>query len=77
MITYGELNLEEQKYRLWVAYEIISKVHSNLCRNGNRQNDIRYEEGTLEICQSLIDLISKMDKESAKNGLPTIFMEEE
>ena len=77
MITYGELNLEEQKYRLWVAYEIISKVHSNLCRHGNRQNDIRYEEGTLEICQSLIDVISKMDKESAKKGLQTIFTEEE
>lgn len=77
MIIYGDLNLEEQKYRLWVAYEIITKVHSNLCRHGNRQNDIRYEDDTLEICQSLIDLISKMDNESAKNGLPTIFMEEE
>ncbi len=61
-MNVSELNVPKQRMRLEVAYELISKVHSDICYYGSRQDDPRLDENTMEILRQILLLDRELEK---------------
>ena len=54
------MNITKLKYRLEVAYDLIAEIHSQLCNNTTRDNDIT--DDTTEILRRILVLDKKLKK---------------
>jgi len=63
-----DMNLQKQIARLEVAYEIVSKAHSDICHNSSRSDAVNIAELSSDACHALLHLISALVKIEKENN---------
>lgn len=56
------MDFEKQRARLEIAYDIMAKVHSDICSISNRSEKYNLTDDTMEILRSILGLRAKLNE---------------